>query len=147
MNQQLGQPAVPDYAGDVDPAEAYAALRSDPDSVLVDVRTSAEWSYVGHPDLAGIGKQVIFLEWQHFPDGTLNGRFTEQMREAGVGEGVPVYFLCRSGVRSAAAARAVTQAGLGPAYNVTDGFEGQLGADGHRTVSGWKAAGLPWRQR
>jgi rhodanese-related sulfurtransferase len=134
------------YAGDVPPSDAYDELQAEPLAVLVDVRTSAEWSYVGAPDLAAVGKRVIFLEWQHFPDGTLNGSFVEQLREAGVVEGVPIYFLCRSGVRSAAAAKAATAAGLGPAYNVCDGFEGQLGRDGHRDVTGWKEAGLPWRQ-
>ncbi len=134
------------YAGDVDPADSYAALQSDPDAVLVDVRTSAEWSYVGLPDLSQIGKRVIPLEWQRFPDGAPNGSFVEQLREAGVGEGAPIYFLCRSGVRSAAAAAVATAAGLGPAYNVSDGFEGPLDQDGHRAVAGWKAVGLPWRQ-
>jgi rhodanese-related sulfurtransferase len=134
------------YAGDVDPAKAYAELQAEADAVLVDVRTSAEWSYVGLPDLAQVGKAVIFLEWQHFPDGTLNGSFVEQLRQEGVAEGVPIYFLCRSGARSGAAAAAATAAGLGPAYNVADGFEGPLGRDGHRDVAGWKAAGLPWRQ-
>jgi rhodanese-related sulfurtransferase len=134
------------YAGDVDPTEAYAALRADADAVLVDVRTKAEWSYVGLPDLSQIGKDVIPLEWQRFPDGAVNESFVRQLREAGVGEGTPVYFLCRSGVRSAAAAEVTTAAGLGPAYNVSDGFEGRLDADGHRAVAGWKVAGLPWRQ-
>jgi rhodanese-related sulfurtransferase len=134
------------YAGEVSCSDAYVELQADHNAVLVDVRTTAEWSYVGLPDLTQIGKKAVFLEWQHFPDGTLNGDFVEQLREAGVHEGVPVYFLCRSGARSAAAAKAATAAGLGPAYNVSDGFEGHLGPDGHRTVSGWKAAGLPWRQ-
>jgi rhodanese-related sulfurtransferase len=134
------------YAGDVTPADSYAALRAEADAVLVDVRTSAEWSYVGVPDLSPIGKRVIPIEWQRFPDGALNQSFVEQLHEAGVAEGAPIYFLCRSGVRSAAAARVATAAGLGPAYNVSDGFEGPLDPDGHRTVAGWKAAGLPWRQ-
>jgi rhodanese-related sulfurtransferase len=146
MNQQEGPRAATGYAGDLDPSDAYAALQADTDAVLVDVRTTAEWSYVGAPDLGQIGKPVIFLEWQRFPDGILNASFVDQLRAAGLREGVPVYFLCRSGVRSAAAARAATEAGLGPAYNVADGFEGQLGLDGHRNVSGWKASGLPWRQ-
>ena len=146
MDEQHGRQSELGYAGDVDPAVAYAALSSDGDAVLVDVRTSAEWNYVGHPDLGQIGKRVIFLEWQRFPDGALNARFIEQLHGAGVWEDVPVYFVCRSGARSAAAAKAATDAGLGPAYNVADGFEGPLGGDGHRTVSGWKAAGLPWRQ-
>jgi rhodanese-related sulfurtransferase len=134
------------YAGNVEPLEAYAALQADTDAVLVDVRTSAEWSYVGLPDLSPIGKRVIPLEWQRFPDGALNTGFVEQLREAGIAEGAPIYFLCRSGVRSAAAAGVATAAGLGPAYNVSDGFEGPLDHDGHRTVAGWKIAGLPWRQ-
>ena len=134
------------YAGDVPPQEAYAALESDPTAVLVDVRTSAEWSYVGLPDLTGLGKQVLPVEWQRFPDGSVNERFLDQLRDAGVTEGAPIYFLCRSGVRSAAAAAAATRAGLGPAYNVADGFEGPLDGQGHRSVAGWKVAGLPWRQ-
>lgn len=134
------------YAGNVDPAEAYAALQADADAVLVDVRTSAEWSYVGLPDLSQIGKRVLPLEWQRFPDGAVNTNFVEQLRENGVEEGAPIYFLCRSGVRSAAAAAVATAAGLGPAYNVSDGFEGPLDREGRRTVAGWKVAGLPWRQ-
>jgi len=134
------------YAGDVDPIDSYAALKADADAVLVDVRTTAEWSYVGMPDLTQIGKRAILVEWQRFPDGALNAGFVDQLREAGVREGVPIYFLCRSGMRSASAARLATAAGLGPAYNVSDGFEGPLDNDGHRTVTGWKAAGLPWRQ-
>ena len=146
MNERRGDPALLGYAENVSPSDAYAELQADPLAVLVDVRTSAEWSYVGLPDLTQAGKRVIALEWQHFPDGTLNTGFVEQLREAGVEEGAPIYFLCRSGVRSAAAAKAATAAGLGPAYNISDGFEGPLGSDGHRAVSGWKADGLPWRQ-
>jgi rhodanese-related sulfurtransferase len=146
MDERQDDGTVTSYAGDVDPSDAYVGLEADADAVLVDVRTSVEWSHVGVPDLTQIGKRVIFLEWQRPPDGTLNANFVEQLREAGAREGVPIYFLCRSGVRSAAAAKAATAAGLGPAYNVSDGFEGQLGHDGYRTVTGWKVVGLPWRQ-
>jgi rhodanese-related sulfurtransferase len=134
------------YAGDVQPEEAYAALAADEDAVLVDVRTAAEWAYVGMPDLSGLGKRVIAVEWQRFPDGALNGDFVEQLQDSGLPDGAPIYFLCRSGVRSVAAAEAATAAGLGPAYNVVDGFEGPHDENGHRTVAGWKVAGLPWRQ-
>jgi len=134
------------YAGDVDPSAAYAALQARPGAVLVDVRTIAEWSYVGVPDLSPIGTRALFLEWQRFPDGELNEGFVQELREMGVAEGAPIYFLCRSGVRSAAAAEAATAAGLGPSYNVSGGFEGPLDQMGHRSVAGWKVAGLPWRQ-
>lgn len=134
------------YAGDVQPEEAYAALAADEDAVLVDVRTAAEWSYVGVPDLSALHKRVVCLEWQTYPDGAVNGDFVEQLQDAGLPDGAPLYFLCRSGVRSAAAAHAAAAAGLGPAYNIVDGFEGPHDESGHRTVSGWKVAGLPWTQ-
>ncbi len=134
------------YAGDVQPEEAYAALAADEDAVLVDVRTAAEWAYVGMPDLSALGKRVVAVEWQRFPDGAVNGDFVEQLQDSGLPDGAPIYFLCRSGVRSVAAAEAATAAGLGPAYNVLDGFEGPHDEFGHRTVAGWKVAGLPWRQ-
>lgn len=133
------------YAGDVTPAEAYAAVTTSEDAVLVDVRTRAEWAYVGVPLLDDGGLPVL-VEWQRYPDGSINDRFVDELRAAGITEGTSVYFLCRSGVRSVAAAEAATAAGLGPAYNVLEGFEGPTGADGHRTVSGWKTAGLPWTQ-
>ncbi len=133
-------------AGDVSPEDAYAVLRDDPDAVLVDVRTTAEWSYVGLPDLSGLDKQVVTIEWQTFPSGARNDAFLEQLRASGVAEGASLYFLCRSGIRSAAAADLTTAQGLGPAYNVRDGFEGPHDAEGHRSVAGWKAVGLPWRQ-
>ncbi len=133
------------YAGDVSPVEAYAAVRDSEESVLVDVRTRAEWTYVGVPRLDD-GRTPLLVEWQRYPDGSINDRFVDELRAAGVAEGTPVYFLCRSGVRSVAAAEAATAAGLGPAYNVLEGFEGPHGTDGHRTVGGWKAAGLPWTQ-
>ena len=134
------------YAGDVAPREAYAALAADDDAVLVDVRTSAEWNYVGLPDLTALGKKVVCVEWQRFPDGAVNGDFVEQLRDAGLPDGAPIYFLCRSGVRSVAAAEAATGAGLEPSYNITEGFEGPHDDEGHRAVSGWKNSGLPWRQ-
>ncbi len=80
------------------------------------------------------------------PDGAVNEQFAAQLRDAGLPEGAPVYFICRSGVRSVAAARAATAAGIGPSYNILHGFEGPHDAQGHRSVAGWKNEGLPWRQ-
>ena len=135
------------YAGDLDPATTYQLLVDDPDAVLVDVRTRAEWSYVGGPDLTGLGKPVVQIEWLTFPNGTPNPGFLTELASAGVSAGSPVLFLCRSGVRSVAAAEAATAAGFTRAYNVTEGFEGVPDPAGHRgTTSGWKVAGLPWRQ-
>lgn len=135
------------YAGDLTPQQAYDLLTSDERAVLVDVRTDAEWRYVGIPAAPELAERSARIEWITYPSGQPNPRFLEQLGEAGLepGDERPVVFLCRSGVRSVAAANAATAAGFGPAYNILEGFEGDVAADGHRGHTGWKAAGLPWR--
>lgn len=135
-----------DYAGDLSPRQAWDLLASDPDAVLVDVRTSAEWQWVGGADLSELGKRTLGIEWMTSA-GQPNERFVEHLGEAGVAAETPVLFLCRSGGRSAAAASLATAAGYRTAYNVAEGFEGDPDDEGHRgTVNGWKVAGLAWRQ-
>jgi len=128
-------------------AETWAALRDDPDAVLVDVRTDAEWAYVGLPDLAPLGKTVHRIAWQLFPAMTVNEGFVQALREAGLTPRSRIHFLCRSGARSLAAAKAAVEAGYPHAINISDGFEGPVDEAGHRrTRAGWIASGLPWRQ-
>jgi rhodanese-related sulfurtransferase len=134
------------YAGDVTPEQAWQALSDDPRAVLVDVRTRAEWTWVGVPDLTPLGKEPVTLEWSRFPEGTVNERFAQELGAAGVEADQPVYFLCRSGARSVSAAEAATRAGWLRSHNILDGFEGPHDARRHRTVAGWKVAGLPWVQ-
>jgi rhodanese-related sulfurtransferase len=132
----------------VPPALAWEALRTEPRAQLVDVRTEAEWNFVGVPDLASAGKQAVLVSWQVYPSMQHNGAFTDQLKEAGFTPEHHIYFICRSGQRSLAAAEAAQAAGYRHAYNVADGFEGGVDAHGHRGVAaGWKAKGLPWRQR
>ena len=136
------------YAGDLTPHQAWELLTTDTRALLVDVRTDAEWAYVGIPDASTIDGRAALVEWVSYPTGRPNPQFLKQLGELGLepGDERPLVFLCRSGVRSVAAANAATAAGLGPAYNVLEGFEGDVGPDGHRGHSGWRAAGLPWRQ-
>lgn len=134
------------YSGDVTPAQAWESLEKDADATLVDVRTNAEWNYVGLPDVSGLDKRVVCVEWQSFPSGEVNQNFLQELADAGVDQQAPVYFLCRSGVRSIAAAEAATAAGWGQSFNVLEGFEGPHDENRHRTVGGWKGAGLPWVQ-
>jgi rhodanese-related sulfurtransferase len=135
------------YAGNVAPATAWKILSENKDAVLIDVRTRAEWNYVGLPELASIGKQPALLEWQVFPSMQQNPEFVAALGNAIADKDTPLLFLCRSGVRSAAAAKAMTAAGFSTCFNVADGFEGPLDAQGKRgSAEGWKATGLPWRQ-
>ncbi len=112
------------------------------------MRTDAEWNFVGVPDLATAGKQAVLLPWQVYPSMQRNAAFEDQLAQAGFTAEHHIYFLCRSGVRSLAAAEAARAAGFPNVYNVADGFEGPPDRAGHRGVtSGWKAEGLPWRQK
>ena len=143
----MSNPSSPDYAGDLSAQEAWDLLQSDPAAVLVDVRTQAEWNFVGLPDLASVGRQAALVEWQMFPTMQVNPGFVEQTAQAASDKAAPVLFLCRSGARSRSAAIALTRAGYAKAYNIAGGFEGDLDGMRHRGhKNGWKASGLPWKQ-
>jgi rhodanese-related sulfurtransferase len=132
----------------VPPKETWEALKGNPAAQLVDVRTDAEWNFVGIPDLAAAGKQVVLIPWQVYPSMQRNAQFDAHLRQAGFTPDHHIYFICRSGVRSLAAAEAARAAGFPHVYNVADGFEGPVDAAGHRgSAAGWKADALPWRQK
>lgn len=144
---------------DVAVEAVWAALADNPDAVLVDVRTRAEWAFVGVPDISELGRRVITVEWQTFPDNRVDAGFADRLvaslsqaagSKGSTGTPVeerPIYFICRSGGRSRMAAEAMAARGYTRCHNVADGFEGPLDADRHRgTVAGWKFAGLPWIQ-
>ena len=140
-----------EYGGDVTPSEAMALLKDHPGSVLVDVRTQAEWSFVGVPDLSGLGQDPVFLEWQSYPSMTVNPDFLThlegELEKRGTAKDAPVLFLCRSGARSRSAAIALTNAGYSRSLNIAGGFEGGPDPSRHRgTLDGWKAQDLPWAQ-
>jgi rhodanese-related sulfurtransferase len=139
------------YAGDVTAKSAWDSLAGAPDAALVDVRTIAEWAYVGVPVLSSIGKSAVLVEWDRFPSGELVpdfiGRLKAELDKAGIGADSTLYFICRSGNRSRRAAIAATAAGYKRCFNVEQGFEGRLDPDRHRGGPGsWKAEGLPWVQ-
>jgi rhodanese-related sulfurtransferase len=134
------------------PQQAYDALAAG-DAALIDVRTRAEWAFVGLPDLSPAGAQPVLVEWRSYPAMTGNPAFLDQLLEAFGGRPpARLLFLCRSGGRSQEAALAVSESlaerGLSAeCCNVAEGFEGDLDGEGRRgSVNGWKVRGLPWRQ-
>jgi rhodanese-related sulfurtransferase len=140
-----------DYAGDVTAREAYDLLEREAKAQLVDVRTRAEWSFVGVPDLSDFGKEVVLVEWQRYPAMGVDPDFVatveRELARRGAGRDDSILFLCRSGARSLAAAQAMMAAGWRASRNVSGGFEGPPDATRHRgTVDGWKASALPWIQ-
>ncbi len=139
------------YAGDIFPKDAWKKLVDDPGALLVDVRTRAEWSFVGCPDLTDIEKPLIMIEWQIFPEMEVNEDFQQDLdlavKKTGAGQDATLIMICRSGVRSRSAAQAMTALGYDHCYNVATGFEGDLDKTGKRgRGGGWKVDGLPWRQ-
>ena len=136
---------------DVPVLQVWERLKADPSAVLIDVRTKAEWSFVGVPNLETLGRQPLLVEWQTFPGGQVDPQFAEklagQLASVGVGKDREIFFLCRSGGRSKSAATAMAARGFARCRNVAEGFEGPLDAARHRgTAAGWKAAALPWSQ-
>lgn len=136
---------------DISVSEVWEALKSDPAAVLIDVRTRAEWTFVGLPDLSSIGKRVVTVEWQTFPENSVDPAFTNRLKAAlsgsGADETTAMYFICRSGGRSRMAAEAMAALGYRGCHNVADGFEGPLDEYRHRgRIGGWKAKGLAWAQ-
>jgi rhodanese-related sulfurtransferase len=147
VERSVGEVHIPSVSVE----EAWARLKSDTGAVLIDVRTIAEWAYVGLPDLSSIGRRPVLVEWQGFPGDQLNSAFTDRVAEAlqpiGADQDSELLFICRSGQRSLKAAQAMAAAGYNRCCNVADGFEGPLDPQRHRgQVSGWKAKGLPWAQ-
>ena len=127
---------------------AYDLLAENPRAVLVDIRSTMEYLFVGHPQGA------IHIAWMDEPEWTVDPHFVTRIRELMLGgamdseEGAaPVILICRSGKRSVDAGNALAEAGFSGAYNVLDGFEGNLDANHQRgTLGGWRFEGLPWEQ-
>ena len=136
-----------EYAGDLEPKQAWEMLSQNPTATLIDVRTQAEWGYIGVVDTQTLSKPALFIQWLTFPEMRVNQEFTRMVSSSGVKEDDALLFICRSGARSKAAAIAMTELGFGKCYNILGGFEGDLDLDSHRgKVNGWKADGLPWTQ-
>lgn len=141
LSDPSGQPVRPasGYAGDIAASLAWQWVQSG-EAVLLDVRTDAEREWVGFVPNA------VALAWKQWPGMEINARFDEELKAA-VPSGKKAVMLCRSGVRSIAAASRACELGI-DAYNILQGFEGDADAEDHRGhLGGWRAQGLPWKQK
>ncbi len=126
------------YAGDITPALAWSWCQAG-NAILIDVRTDAEREWVGFVPGA------IAVAWKQWPGMAMNPDFDTQLLAA-TSVGKKVMLLCRSGVRSIAAAKRAAELGL-EAYNILEGFEGDPDGQAHRgNQGGWRKHGMPWRQ-
>jgi rhodanese-related sulfurtransferase len=132
----------------ISPKQAYELLEANPSAVLIDVRSSMEYLFVGHP----LG--AVHVAWIDEPDWKINENFAPQVRQVMLGglsshkeDTAPVVLICRSGKRSQEAGEALIKDGFPEVYNVLEGFEGELDDDHHRsTLGGWRFHDLPWEQ-
>lgn len=131
------------------PAQAHQLIQDDPQALFVDIRSTMEFLFVGHP--AG----AVHVPWIDEPDWTVNPQFLTEIRKRLLGGAVctaedacaPVVLICRSGKRSLEAGKALLEAGLPTVFHVDEGFEGELDEQHHRsTRGGWRFRGLPWEQ-
>jgi len=138
MQQEFSIIPAPGYAGDIYPELAWHWVQSE-EAVLVDVRSDAERAWVGFVP------EARALAWKQWPATDVNPEFDADIRKM-ASEGKKLVLLCRSGVRSVAAAQRACQLGI-EAYNILEGFEGDPNANAHRgLLGGWRMRGLPWRQ-
>ena len=135
--------------GEVSPIEAFKMIENDPRTVLVDIRSSMEYLFVGHP----VG--AVHVAWIDEPDWDVNPDFVREIRKlmlgglatAGQQQTAPVILICRSGKRSKEAGELLVREGLKNIYHVDEGFEGERDEHHHRSsVGGWRFHGLPWEQ-
>lgn len=125
----------------LNPREAWKFMQENPGSILIDVRSKMEFSYVGHPCGA------IHIPWKEAPSWAVNHNFIPEVQKEVPDKSTPVLLLCRSGQRSLAAADALREVGYTNLVNIDEGFEGPLDDDKHRgTQGGWRYHGLPWEQ-
>jgi rhodanese-related sulfurtransferase len=131
------------------PARAWELLQDEPRAVLIDVRSSMEYLFVGH------ARGSVHVAWIDEPDWVVNPHFLTEVRKVmlgGIGveehaNDAPVLLICRSGKRSLEAGKSLIENGFKDVYNVAEGFEGELGEHHHRsTTGGWRFHGLPWEQ-
>ena len=139
---------------DVEVVDVWKRLEEDATAQLIDVRTRAEWTYVGVPDLSSLHKEPLLIEWQSYPTNQPDPDFArtldEELSAKNLSKNTNLYFICRSGARSMSAARALAERGYSRCHNVRDGFEGPLNSAPSRRhrgeTAGWKFAKLPWSQ-
>lgn len=131
------------------PHAAWQLVQQEPRAVLVDIRSSMEFLFVGHP------KGAVHVAWIDEPDWEVNPHFATEVRKLMLGGAycanekgcAPVILICRSGKRSLDAGRVLIASGMREIYHVDEGFEGELDDEHHRsTVGGWRYHGLPWEQ-
>jgi rhodanese-related sulfurtransferase len=133
--------------------DAFAILETDQNSILIDVRTNEEITFVGQVDSESIEDRLYLLPWKLLPDMRLNANFGNLLKEKieqtflDQASNAKIFFLCRSGARSDQAAYHATTLGFKNCYNIISGFEGDIDNKGHRgNINGWKASNLAWRQ-
>ncbi len=133
----------------ITPQQAMKLMEDDPRTVLVDIRSSMEFLFVGHP----VG--AVHVPWIDEPDWTVNPHFVTDIRKLMLGGAIcimdegcaPVILICRSGKRSLEAGKALLEADFHRVFHVDEGFEGELDEHHQRsTVGGWRFHGLPWEQ-
>lgn len=134
---------------EIRPKEAYEILQQRKNAVLIDVRSSMEYEFVGHPLNALHISVKEWPDWATEPDFVKKVRSALQQRLAANEEmlDIPLLMLCRSGKRSELGAEMLINDGFANVYNILDGFEGDKDENGHRNrVNGWRFHGLPWEQ-
>ena len=130
--------------GHLSSLEASELLKENPEAKLIDIRSSMEFLFIGHP------KDCIHIAWMEDPDWDINPNFYKEIHQiqiASTNNNCPIILICRSGNRSEKAGLELIEEGMEHIYHITDGFEGDLDENHQRgMLNGWRFNGLPWEQ-
>jgi len=150
MTSKVSAAAAHAALGALSPNQAWDLIEQEPRTILIDIRSTMEYLFVGHP------KGAVHIPWIDEPEWTINPHFVTEVRKLLLGGAVcpddgtgcaSVILICRSGKRSLEAGKTLQEAGLRRIFHVSEGFEGDLDESHHRsTRGGWRFHGLPWEQ-
>ena len=134
------------YKRNLLPKMAVERLQNNPQTLFVDVRSKAEYKYVGYPE------NSILIPWIDDPDWEPNPKaFSDLvMQELDSRKNLlntEIILICRSGYRSNEALKCLENKGFTQVSHVASGFEGDLDENDHRgNLNGWRHDGMPWSQ-
>ena len=134
------------YKRNLLPKMAIERLQNNPQALFVDVRSKAEYKYVGYPE------NSILIPWIDDPDWEPNPEaFSDAVMQELDGRenllNTEIILICRSGYRSNDALKCLENKGFTQVSHVASGFEGDLDENDHRgNLNGWRHDGMPWSQ-
>ena len=134
------------YKRNLLPKMAVERLQNNPQTLFVDVRSKAEFKYVGYPENSILIPWIDDPDWEPNPEAFSDAVMQELDGRENLSD-IEIILICRSGFRSNEALKCLENKGFTQVSHVASGFEGDLDENDHRgNLNGWRHDGMPWSQ-